>query len=296
MINGLKKTICVDFDGTIFTEVGKYPDIGVPYEGVAEALRELSKDYKIRIYTCRMAGYNANEWHNTKTLLEGKLREYDIPFDDIVLWNEGKPYAEYYIDNRAIEFKGDWKDVLNKLKCNKEDNMNIKTLWQGKWISVVSPVDSPYEAIHEKDIVIVIPIITRNKLRHVGIRYEHCPPYFIKDENEQNYYTVISGKIEDGENAEQTAVRELQEESGVIALEYECEIIADKIPICKSTDMRATICKLNIKRCNLENPKGDGTVNEEKSKTIWIPENKWNEINQIQNKDFLLMSVLNMIK
>jgi len=173
--------------------------------------------------------------------------------------------------------------------------MDFKKLFSGKWISIVSPVNEEYESVHEKDIIIVLPIIEKNGKKLYGIRYEHCPPYYLKDNKVRNYYTVLSGKIEEGEEPSKTVVRELEEESGVKALVFELKNIAENIPICKSTDMRAYVYVMRISEYERVEAIGDGTKSEELSKTVWVSEENLHKLDKIDNKDFLLVSLLKFI-
>lgn len=117
-----KKSVVIDFDGTIADNSKfEYPEIGPPFKGVQEALQKIQdKGYKVRIYTCRL---NEKQWkkgkkqyQEMKKTVEAYLKENEIPYDDIVEWHEGKPFAEWYIDDKSIEFKGSWKNILNQLK------------------------------------------------------------------------------------------------------------------------------------------------------------------------------------
>ncbi len=110
-------TIVVDFDETLISyneETGFYP-----LPGAAEAMRDIRlMGHKIVIYTCRFA----------LAKKEGKLREeirfvtqilmnFGIEFDELHL--EDKPIADYYIDDRAIAFSGDWEEAKSKILRNK---------------------------------------------------------------------------------------------------------------------------------------------------------------------------------
>ena len=90
--------------------------------------------------------------------------------------------------------------------------MKLKELWKGKFMSIVSPIDAPYEAVNEKDCIIVIPIMRVGNGTRVIIRKEYCPPYFAREEKPRLYYTVISGQIDAGEKDDQAMLRELEEE------------------------------------------------------------------------------------
>ena len=120
-----KKNLLVDLDGTIAQDA-KYPAIGKPFKGVKEALEKLRKaGFRIRIYTCRLNGKqwkdtNDHQCHNEKydeilDQIRDYLKENEIPYDDIVEWDEGKPVASWYIDNRGLQFDGDWESIVEKV-------------------------------------------------------------------------------------------------------------------------------------------------------------------------------------
>ena len=99
-----KKSICVDLDETIAAHA-KYPKIGKPMPGVKKALRELREaGYTIRIYTCRLNGSHKKDEHLREfKRIEKWLEENRIPYDDLVE-KEGKPFCDYFIDDKNIEF------------------------------------------------------------------------------------------------------------------------------------------------------------------------------------------------
>jgi 8-oxo-dGTP pyrophosphatase MutT (NUDIX family) len=183
--------------------------------------------------------------------------------------------------------------------------LNFETLWKGKWVSVISPENAPYECLHEKDIVIVFPIITeiqefgnfKAPISKIGIRKEFCPPYMVKDNSgEQLYYTVITGKLDkEGESKKDAALRELEEEAGVKFTDGDISKVFEDMPVCKSTDMRATLFVVEVDKYEKHKPEGDGTENEKKSETIWVT---WNELSDILKKpniDFLLLAVERLV-
>jgi len=170
-------------------------------------------------------------------------------------------------------------------------SQELETLWKGKWVSVVSPKDHPYEALHEPDVVLVLPIIEEKK---VIIREEFCPPYGMKDEHQNNvFYTLISGKIEEGESVIDTALRETYEESGIELLEpCETHVVFENLPICKSTSMRGTLVILFIKNSQYalhRFPPGDGTKYEKISRSFSVTIRELlDEIVDSGREDFLL--------
>jgi len=97
------KWLAVDFDETLAKNSG-YPDFtpGEPVEGAVEAMKKLNNlGWKIIIHTAR-------HWSDYSGI-ENWLNFYKIPFRRIVC---GKLMARYYIDDRAIGFRGDWNSVL----------------------------------------------------------------------------------------------------------------------------------------------------------------------------------------
>jgi len=117
--------LAVDLDGTILTfnwsdwirDGMKY--FGRPKKGAKKTLELLQGDgHIIVIHTCRI-----NKSINPRFSIEGLvervrnvLDEHEIPYDQI--WSgEGKPVADVYIDDRAMEFTS-WKNVLEKLEVD----------------------------------------------------------------------------------------------------------------------------------------------------------------------------------
>ncbi len=124
-----KRVILVDLDGTIATDA-EYPAIGKPQDGVKEALQKL-KDagYRIRVYTCRLNGEHwkdsseehHGEYKQTASDIEEYLRDNEIPYDDIVEWDEGKPFGSWYVDDKALNYDGDWQAIVDSILSEKDD-------------------------------------------------------------------------------------------------------------------------------------------------------------------------------
>lgn len=110
-----QKYVCIDLDGTIahYKAWEGETVFGEPVEGVQRALAQLQQQgWKIIIYTTR----------SNQTLIEGYLKKHAIPFDYINCNPDqpanaigGKPYAEAYIDDRAIQFNGNWPAIVNEV-------------------------------------------------------------------------------------------------------------------------------------------------------------------------------------
>ena len=167
--------------------------------------------------------------------------------------------------------------------------MKFTKLWQGDWISIVSPDDYDYEAVHEMNGVLVVPILFDKDKPLIGIRKEFCPPYFIKGEKPDDglFYTAISGGVEDGEDPRDAAFRELKEEAGIIPTAYVIKEVYKNINFVKNTDALSSCYLIKIFSYDGEKPKGDGTENEEKSSTVWVSHKRLKTLLKEKNIDLL---------
>ena len=98
-----KKTILIDLDGVLNTYTGNYDKDYIPpiKDGAFDFLKELSKDYEIKIFTTR------NRLLTSKWLIENKI---DNLITDVT--NVKEP-AYLYIDDRCICFNGNYKELKN---------------------------------------------------------------------------------------------------------------------------------------------------------------------------------------
>jgi hypothetical protein len=100
-----KPTICVDFDG-VLNEYSGYDadDLGSPRKGSKEFLEKLHKRYFVVILSARRYS-KIIRW----------LDQYDLweYVDDVT---SIKPPAKAYIDDRGLQFKGDYDRTLKDLK------------------------------------------------------------------------------------------------------------------------------------------------------------------------------------
>jgi len=89
------KIYCVDIDGTLCTEMCEYKD-AKPIVKIIKKINELyDNNNKIILFTAR--GYTSKkDW---RELTEKQLEEWNIKYHELIL---GKPYADYYIDNKGI--------------------------------------------------------------------------------------------------------------------------------------------------------------------------------------------------
>lgn len=118
-------TLAIDFDGVIH-EYSKGWNGGEmydpPVEGTKEALQTL-KDagHKIYIFTTRTnKAFRKKDDPDQTKLLQEYLDKYQIPYDKI--WTYGKPMADIFIDDRAINFSGNWKETVQQIEVFKPWN------------------------------------------------------------------------------------------------------------------------------------------------------------------------------
>ena len=108
-----RPVIAIDFDGVLNKYKGwKNKDtLYKPQSGARYFLQQLYKNYDITIFTCRDIR-TVHQW-----LQENKLDQYITTVTNL------KPIAHAYIDDRAIPYKGNYKETLNELK-------KFKPWWQ----------------------------------------------------------------------------------------------------------------------------------------------------------------------
>jgi len=118
--------VAVDLDGTILEhppqnapEYGSTEQqlpFGAPQPGAAETLAELaSLGWRISIYTARVGDENLDDetvkiWADQ---IGDHLDRHQIPYSDV--WVGRKPRADYFVDDKAVAFEGDWADILTQL-------------------------------------------------------------------------------------------------------------------------------------------------------------------------------------
>lgn len=109
-----KPTILIDFDGVLSQYDGwKGPGVlGPPIEGARAAVAQLSKHYKLLVFTTR-----------TKLEVEPWLREHGFtPFFQGI--TSIKVPAHLQIDDRSVQFSG-WKEMMSTVK-------EFKPWWEKK--------------------------------------------------------------------------------------------------------------------------------------------------------------------
>lgn len=109
----MKQTVAIDFDGVLNNYRGwcGEEELGSPRDGAALFMKVLSAKYDIVVFTCRDV-QRVREW----------LKKYNL-LHMVQQVTTKKPLAVAYIDDRAINFDGDYLEVLEKLK-------DFKTYWE----------------------------------------------------------------------------------------------------------------------------------------------------------------------
>ena len=114
-----KKTICVGFDGVLNEYGYEEGDLGEPLTGSKEFIKELCKKYKVVILTSRPKE-QVIDWLNNNGFPSTKVTNRKVP-------------AVAYIDDRAIQFNGNYKKVISRLK-------NFKPYWAKEYYRVYNIV------------------------------------------------------------------------------------------------------------------------------------------------------------
>ena len=113
------KNIAVDFDGVVHNFDKGWHDgtcYGDPIEGSLDALKTLSQNYNVIIFSAKVRPDRPLVNGKTgKELVREWLEKYDVLkyVKDITF---EKPRAQYYIDDKAIKFENNWQDILNEVQ------------------------------------------------------------------------------------------------------------------------------------------------------------------------------------
>lgn len=107
--------VAVDFDDTIAVIVdGEL----VLRRGAIEALSRIKESgYKIMIHSARCWQAWPDTWERVGEMHDF-LEENEVPYDGIYM-GIGKPAAVAYIDDKAIRFQDNWKEIADWIEFNR---------------------------------------------------------------------------------------------------------------------------------------------------------------------------------
>lgn len=129
--------VAVDFDGTICEF--RYPYTGPLKEGVCEALQRIRDlGYQILVYSCRAAAPDLSLGITPELkikALRGMIDYLDwnkVPYDEIDIGDKGKPFADYYIDDKGIRFDDNWREVTDFVEADSARKSKGEAFYNGK--------------------------------------------------------------------------------------------------------------------------------------------------------------------
>jgi 8-oxo-dGTP pyrophosphatase MutT (NUDIX family) len=161
----------------------------------------------------------------------------------------------------------------------------METLWSGNHFDVVSLGDENWEAVHENDMVLMLPLLDGEYI----IRKEYCPSYNVKDdEGHDKFWTPISGTVENGEHPVETLKREMGEETPVLPQKIRIIEQIKQIPFVKVSTQRVSFYHFEVLDYSKTNAEGDGSNVEERSDYQFVDHDELQTLSTRPNADFLL--------
>lgn len=113
-----QNNLAIDFDGVVHTFDKGWHDgtcYGDPIQGSLESIKKLSEKYNIIIFSAKVRPDRPLVDGKTgKELVDEWLVKHGIR-DLVSEITHEKPRAKYYIDDKALEFKDNWDEILNRI-------------------------------------------------------------------------------------------------------------------------------------------------------------------------------------
>lgn len=99
--------IIIDIDGTICSEERTFSrSLATPKENAVESVNKLyDNGHTIILYTART-------WVEYEMTVDW-LKRYNVKYHQLFM---GKPIGDVWIDDRAIQFKDNWEEIINTLE------------------------------------------------------------------------------------------------------------------------------------------------------------------------------------
>lgn len=111
-----KKIFCFDIDNIICDNKNSDYLNSKPIKKNIQIINSLKKKgHIIKIYTARFMGRNSDDVKKStiqaKTLTLKQLKKWGVKYDNVFF---GKPSADFYIDDKFIDFSLKWIKSINK--------------------------------------------------------------------------------------------------------------------------------------------------------------------------------------
>tara|TARA_B000000477_G_C6056132_1_gene212390 strand:- start:353 stop:913 length:561 start_codon:yes stop_codon:yes gene_type:complete len=178
---------------------------------------------------------------------------------------------------------------ISKKKSKKKSDI----LYSDDYVKLISY--EGWSMISERDLVIVLPyLIESNELI---LRYEYIPTFKYVD-GQEYHVTMLSGGVEDNETPLDAAIRELEEESGIILKDEKKLQELKPVYVSKGNcnKYHMFFLPLNERDYYQVKPVGDGSKAEAKSSCIKI---NYKNIDSINSSDliteFMLLKVKDLV-
>ena len=107
--------ICFDFDGVIHSATAPWQCeeiiLGAPVKGCRETLNAIKeKGYRIIVHSVRCRSSKGRK------AIAKYMYANQLEYDKI---SQHKPIADFYIDDRAVLFAGNWQDVIKAMELSR---------------------------------------------------------------------------------------------------------------------------------------------------------------------------------
>lgn len=181
-------------------------------------------------------------------------------------------------------------EKFTNLKTNiSNDNESDDVKFDDGYIKIISYED--WSLISESDVVVCIIYLI--DLNQIIVRQEYVPTYKYRDGGE-HYLTLVSGTMEDGETPEETLLREIQEEAGIIIrddfkIEFMKPLFMTKGHVNK---YHPAIIQLTERDYNEVVASGDGSIAEKNSTSVKLDVKYINSLNSSDLiTDYMLLHI-----